>query len=209
MPRGLQVCLLALLPAAASLAADSRALIPASLNLPPQPSNWTGNFDPCLNRNELLRSDFMKLGVRLSTSNTLLAKSFKRAMDFWATVLAMKWHEEPTSACALQLVEGNERILTDSVVARSQFTEWSGFQGWIAFDPHVRLTRSEMYVTAVHEIGHLLGLKHNPNAKSVMYYLDLEGPEVLDRSDLASLAERHKLRPSKLAAPIAVARSGY
>jgi hypothetical protein len=39
-----------------------------------------------------------------------------------------------------------------------------------------------------------LGLRHNPNAKSLMYDLDLESSESLDAADLASLAARHKLR---------------
>jgi hypothetical protein len=42
----------------------------------------------------------------------------------------------------------------------------------------------------------MLGLKHNPNARSVMYYLDLEGQEYLDATDLALLASRHRLRPN-------------
>jgi predicted Zn-dependent protease len=61
-----------------------------------------------------------------------------------------------------------------------------------------------MYLTAVHEIGHMLGLKHNPSARSVMYYLDLDGSEVLDTRDLAALASHHKLRLSSLAEPVAV-----
>ena len=72
------------------------------------------------------------------------------------------------------------------------------------------LSREETYLTAVHEIGHLLGLKHNPNPSSVMYYLDLEGPEVVDITDLAALASHHKLRIASDHEPIPVAkRSGF
>jgi hypothetical protein len=99
-----------------------------------------------------------------------------------------------TTSCAIQVVDGTPEILKRTIVARSQFTDWDNFQGWIAFNPHVDLTRTELYLTAVHEIGHMLGLKHNPSAHSVMYYLDLEGQEYLDASDLALLAERHKMR---------------
>jgi hypothetical protein len=84
--------------------------------------------------------------------------------------------------------------LQNAVVARAQFVEWQNFEGWIAFDPRAPLTKSEMYLTAIHEIGHMLGLRHNPNPDSVMYYIDLEGPEVLDSYDLTSLAAHHKLR---------------
>jgi predicted Zn-dependent protease len=61
-----------------------------------------------------------------------------------------------------------------------------------------------MYLTAVHEIGHMLGLRHNPNPSSVMYYIDLEGSEVLDSCDLTSLAAHHKLRIDLARAPIPV-----
>ena len=146
----------------------------------------------------------MRLGVRLSTSNPVVARAFKRAMDFWARIVDMSWHEDRTSSCSLELVDGTPAILQNAVVARAQFVEWQNFEGWIAFDPRAPLTKAEMYVTAIHEIGHMLGLRHNPNPKSVMYYIDLEGPEVLDSYDLISLAARHKLRFDVDRAPISV-----
>lgn len=171
-----------------------------------RPSNWEGAFEPCRNRSELLKFDHMDWGVRLSTSNAMLAAEFKRAVAFWATLVDMSWHEEPSSACAIQLVDGTREILKDATVARAQFTEWNNFEGWIAFDPKAPLTRSEMYLTSVHEIGHLLGLKHNPNPDSVMYYLDLRGRELLDGSDLSALAAQHRLRIANLQKPIRVQR---
>ena len=170
------------------------------------PVNWVGTFAPCDQRSELLKRGPMNLGVRLSTSNANLARQFKKAMNFWARVIDMRWHEEDTSSCAVQLVDGTPSILTNAVVARSQFTDWGNFQGWIAFDAKAPLTKLEMFVTAVHEIGHMLGLKHNPSAQSVMYYLDLEGVEVLDTADLSSLATHHKMRIESLDSPIAVSR---
>jgi hypothetical protein len=171
-----------------------------------RPSNWEGAFEPCENRAELLKFDHMDWGVRLSTSNAILADEFKRAVAFWATVVDMSWHEESTSACTIQLVDGTSDILKDATVARSQFTEWGNFQGWVAFDPKAPLTRSEMYLTSIHEIGHLLGLKHNPNPDSVMYYLDLRGREQLDASDLSALAVHHRLRIANVQKPIRIRR---
>jgi hypothetical protein len=169
-------------------------------------TNWAGDFSPCNQRFQLLRHDPMDLGVKISTSNPELALEFRLAMNFWAKVLDMHWHEDTSTSCAVQLVDGTPAILKSSIVARSQFTEWDNFQGWIAFNPRAPLSDTEMYLTAVHEIGHMLGLKHNPSAKSVMYYLDLEGSEVLDAADLASLASRHKLRLASLADPVSVSR---
>ena len=171
-----------------------------------RPVNWVGNFEPCNRRSELLKFDHMNLGVRLSTSNPVLAGEFKRAMAFWASIVDMSWYEDSSSSCALQLVDGTPDILKDATVARSQFTEWSNFQGWIAFDPRAPLTKTEMYLTSVHEIGHLLGLKHNSNPNSVMYYLDLRERELLDVSDLAALAAHHKLRLVSIQQPIRIGR---
>lgn len=159
-----------------------------------EPSNWVGDFEPCSRHSEVLKHGHMNLGVRISTSNPELAREFKKAMNFWAKILDMSWYEEDSSSCSIQLVDGQTSLFKNGTVARSQFTEWDNFQGWIAFDPTAPLTKTEMFLTAVHEMGHMFGLKHNPSATSVMYFLDLEGPEVLETADLRSLATHHKLR---------------
>ena len=156
--------------------------------------NWTGPYTECNQHAELMKQESMDLGVKFSTSNPELDREFREALSFWASVLDMRWHEDDTASCSIQVVDGTPEILKHTIVARSQFTDWDNFQGWIAFNPNLQLSRSELYLTAVHELGHMLGLKHNPNARSVMYYLDLEGQEYLDASDLALLARRHKLR---------------
>jgi hypothetical protein len=170
-------------------------LIPLSSSFADQRTvNWTGPYTACNQHSELLKREAMDLGVKFSTSNPELDQQFRQALSFWSEVLDMTWHEDDSSSCSLQVVDGTPEILKLTIVARSQFTDWDDFQGWIAFNPKVRLNRTELYLTAVHEIGHMLGLKHNPSAHSVMYYLDLEGQEYLDSSDLALLSSRHKMR---------------
>jgi hypothetical protein len=109
----------------------------------------------------------------------------------------------------MELVDGERDLFEPEpqvMAARSQFPDRRGFEGWIVFNPAVRLNRAELYRISVHEIGHMLGLRHSANAFSLMYGLDLDSLGSLDEVDLAALAARHKLRvaftaPVKLVDP--------
>ena len=136
----------------------------------------------------------MSLGVRFSTSNRVLAAEFARALDYWAGIVEMKWHVEDGRNCAIQVVDGSADLFKPSEAARAQFPAAPSFQGWIAFNPRIPMAASELFLTAVHELGHVLGLPHNRNASSVMYFLCLDGPALLDGADMAALAARHTLR---------------
>jgi hypothetical protein len=143
---------------------------------------------------ELLKFDSMNVGVRFATSNSKLANQFANAMNFWAAVIDMQWHIEPTSLCSLQLFDGQSELFEDSTVAKAHLVDRSDSSAWIAFNPKAPLTNNELYLTAIHEMGHLLGLSHNPNVFSVMYYTNGQGATLLDETDLRALAKLHKLR---------------
>jgi len=155
---------------------------------------WTGPYPPCDSHAEVMKREPMNLGVRFSTADPKLAAAFARAMSFWAGILDMNWHEEDGRACAIQVVDGEPGLFGPAEVARAQFPGTPVFQGWVAFNPTVSRPADELFLTAVHELGHLLGLPHSSNASSVMYFLALDGPVFLDSADLAALAARHRLR---------------
>jgi hypothetical protein len=159
-----------------------------------RPGEWTGPYSPCDGHAEVAKREPMNLGVRFSTSSPVLKAEFARAMSFWAGILEMNWHEEDSRACAIQAVDGDPALFRPGEVARAQFPGLPAYQGWIAFNPRVSLPADELFLTAVHELGHLLGLPHSSNASSVMYFLALDGPVFLDSADLAALAARHRLR---------------
>ena len=167
-------------------------------------ANWSGKYSPCERHSELLEKRHLKLGVRFSTSNPRLAAEFARALDFWATVLDMEWREDNSRSCAIQIVDGRPDLFNQGQVARAQLPDRAAFQGWIAFNPSMRLPANEMFLTAVHELGHLLGLPHNSSAWSVMFYLQVDEPLFLNKADLGELAARHKLRVNRLDQPLPV-----
>lgn len=171
-------------------------LLPEMLSGSAQPSNWVGQFAPCDQAAELAKHNHMDVGVWLNTSNAVLAAEFRRAMNFWTEVVDLTWHEEHTLNCTIQVVDGTPALFMSRnfIAARSQFVDRANFHGWIAFNPKCRLNQTDVYLAAIHEIGHMLGLSHNSNPRSVMYFLNPDAPARLDAKDMASLASRHKLR---------------
>ncbi len=170
------------------------------------PPNWSGPYTPCRRHADLLSHGHMELGVRIATSNAALARQFEEAMDFWAQVLDIDWHETDSDDCAIELVDGTPALFDIAgdcgcAIARAQYPDRADFEGWIAFNPEPKFTRQEMFRNSVHELGHLFGLGHNPDSSSVMFFSDFDQLVSLDSADLAALAARHKLRAN-------VARTG-
>lgn len=180
-------------------------LLAVSATIPSErKANWGGGYSPCDRHSELQKTRHIKLGVRFGTSNARLAAEFARALDFWATVVDMEWREDNSRGCAIQIVDGRPDLFSRGQVARAQLPDRSAFQGWVAFNPNTSLSADEMFFVAVHELGHVLGLPHNPSAWSIMYYLKLAEPLLLNQADLRALAMRHKLRVSRLDQPLPV-----
>jgi len=174
--------------------------------------NWTSADAPCAKYDDLRNPALGDIGVRLDAAEPW-AGAFRSALLFWNTVLAANLFEDTDlNTCAVRIVDGGPDILDHATAARSHIPDWAGFQGKIAVSPEAakHMSRSEMYGTAVHEIGHLFGLKHNRNCRSVMYFLNVNGTEALDHDDILELRKHHQLRPGIAAAgfqPIEVIQS--
>ena len=172
-----------------------------------QQTNWTGPYKPCVNSIELRKAGHMSIGVRYDISDRVVIQQFHRAFDFWAKLLDADFHDDQSTSCAIAIVEGSDAVLQHrgTIVARAQFPDRLNFQGWIAVDPKASSYLADDEATAVwiHEIGHLLGLKHNPSPTSVMFCVDVDGSSRLDSQDLRAIASRHALRPIGVGATIA------
>jgi matrixin len=145
----------------------------------------------CPSSRELQKAVHLNLGVHFATRNPLLEREFQRALGFWSGVLDMKWHHASHKGCDVELIDGKPELFGPIDVARALSET-----GTVAFDERANLNEMELYAISVHELGHLFGLDHNPSPKSVMFYLDVRGDEVLDADDITALASHHRLRES-------------
>jgi hypothetical protein len=163
-----------------------------------QQANWTGPYRPCLNSIELRKAGHMSIGVRYDISDPVIIQQFHRAIDFWAKLLDADFHDDQSTSCAIAIVEGSDAVLQHrgTIVARAQLPDRLNFHGWIAVDPMARTYLADDEATAIwiHEIGHLLGLKHNPSPGSIMFCVDVDGSSRLDSQDLHAIASQHALR---------------
>lgn len=163
-----------------------------------QDVNWTGPYRPCLNSAELKKTGHLSVGVRYDVSDPVVNDQFHKAFEFWAKLLDADFYDEPSTSCAVAILDGNAVLLKGSTtVARAQFPDRQHFNGWIAIDPAANkyLSDDDAVANWIHEIGHLLGLKHNPSAASLMYHIDCDARSKLDSNDLRALAQLHAFRP--------------
>lgn len=141
----------------------------------------------CQNSAILRSRHHLEIGVRFSTQNVRIIQQASRALDRWSEIADLAWHREDTDGCAIDIREGK-------FTAQIEIAEATAANGAITFGPVGDLSAQELFITAFHEIGHLLGLQHNPSPLSVMYWIDIRGDERLDRADMRALAAIHALR---------------
>jgi hypothetical protein len=155
--------------------ATDKPPIPKQNMTPSSPSspmrvNWSTSDKPCANYNDLKKYALGDIGVKIDVSDPAWAAAFRRALVFWNKVLDVNFYEEKNiNACALRITDGPLVMFGGGFTAFAQFTDLDGFEAKIVVLPQVPLSPAGKFVNAVHEIGHIVDLKHNPDPKSVMY----------------------------------------
>jgi Matrixin len=164
--------------------AGNAALGPTATDKPPIPKqsitpspssspmtvNWSTSDKPCAHYNDLKKYDLGDIGVKIDVSDPAWAAAFRRALVFWNKVLDVNFHEEKNiNACALRITDGPLVMFGGGFTAFAQFADLDGFEAKIVVLPQVPLSPAGKFVNAVHEVGHIVDLRHNPDPKSVMY----------------------------------------
>jgi hypothetical protein len=164
------------------------------------PLNWDSPDAPCAQYDNLRSRVLGNIGVKIDV-NRPWANAFRRALQFWNSVLVVNFHEERSlDTCGIRIVNGGRDILNHGILARSQLIGRGNFRGKIAVSPGSakEMNSAAIYAAAVHELGHMLGLKHNPSSRSIMYFFSVDGDEYLDRGDILELSAYHELRPATI-----------
>jgi hypothetical protein len=159
----------------------------------PKRVNWSTTDQPCANYNDFKKYALGDIGVRIDVSDPAWAAAFRRALVFWNKVLDVNFYEEKNiNACALRITDGPLGMFADGHTAFAQFTDLDGFEAKIVVLPQVPLSPAGKFVNAVHEIGHIVDLRHNADPVSVMY------PDIENSSRLREFANAVQYRISHI-----------
>ena len=174
----------------AAAAAGNATLAPTTTNKAPIPKqnftpsppsspvavNWSSPDQPCGKFNDLKKYALGDIGVKIDVSDPAWAAAFRRALVFWNKILDANFHEEKNiNACALRITDGPLAMFEGGYTAFAQSADLDGFEAKIVVLPQAPFSPAATFVNAVHEIGHVVDLRHNPDSRSVMYF-DIANP---------------------------------
>lgn len=146
---------------------------------------------PCHNSNELLKAGPMQIGVRFRSMTPETTLNAARALDYWSSVLDMKWYEDESDSCAIDLEPHQWSHKGDSfTIGEASIGGLDGFDGVLLYSSRPKEATTALFI---HELGHIFGLKHSKDESSVMYWLSGDDRLTLSDGDKQALCRRHTL----------------
>jgi Matrixin len=168
---------------------------------------WLFPHPYCHEYKQLLSHEPMNIGVRFDTRDPHVVAIFEAELDRLAETVALTWRVDQSHNCALEV---RELPLRKRKANRQGYIQSGGahiggtrnFDGRLYYHPALA-HQPDLPESFRHELGHLMGLQHNPSVDSIMYWLTFSGRGTeFDQRDLAALSQRHKLRESAQAAQL-------
>lgn len=163
------------------------ALLAASLLL--APASALG----CNQARLLANKGHLDLGVRLS-GNSQFRQAETDALNYYAGILDMTWHEDYTDACSIEFrpVE-HIRSAGGDVVAIAYQPRLKYFDGVVYYHYTNGYDKTAVFT---HELGHLFGLEHNREDDGSVMSARNPGQSSgkLDSYDLKELGKLHATR---------------
>lgn len=153
---------------------------------------------------DLLTTGHLAIRVKLDQVNQGDAWAMKQALKYWATILDMSVTiDNDLRTCNLELVYANDAT---NRIAYTVLPHYEGFNGVISYNIRRRVQAGTLTAILIHECGHVFGLCHTRDRRSVMYYRVDSNQAVdgarLSQYDIEEAGKLHDLRRSSLAAPL-------
>lgn len=165
---------------------------------------WVAPFMYCSNSLDLLKQNPGPIGVRFDNVSPIIIQQFHEAFAFWNHILDIEFYDDNTESCAIE-VFGSD-LPDDDLVGIAQFPDNPMYQGQILVNAAATsdLTYNNYVLAWIHELGHILCLRHNTNSNSIMYRRLLRNTSfqmvpssfgILDNQDIKKLQMRHHIKP--------------
>jgi hypothetical protein len=150
----------------------------------------------CRAYNDLLTTDHLNVRVKLDQVSEVDAWAMKEALKYSATILDMSVvvDNDPQS-CNLELIYATDE---SDRLAWTIMPHSDGFNATISYNTSHPVKAGTLVAILIHEFGHLLGLCHTRDRRSIMYYR-VDSSEAADGSrltprDIEEVGKLHALR---------------
>jgi len=151
---------------------------------------------PCRAYEDLLTTGHLTIRVKLDQVNQGDAWAMKQALNYWATILDISVAvDNDVRSCNLELLETDD---STNRIAYTIMPHYEGFNGVIAYNTHKRVAAGTLVAILIHECGHIFGLCHTRDRRSVMYYR-VDGSQIVNGArlrehDIEEVGKLHELR---------------